>query len=198
MGLLRGTSRDDRVLFERLGFALEPEAPYEIRPDGRGGMGCEDPRVTFVPILDRFVMTYTGFGPAGPRIAIALSVDGYTWERLGLVDFASHGLPDGDDKDGGVFPGARAFAGGRALARVLPPADDAALDGGWPRRDPDAAPDAGQSARIASASPTCRSKRCQPTSAICSSPPRASIVLSPDGPWGRLKDRGGNAARAHR
>ena len=30
---------------ERLGIALEPEAEYELRPDGRGG--CEDPRVTF-------------------------------------------------------------------------------------------------------------------------------------------------------
>src|SRR5271154_2916533 len=31
---------------ERLGIALEPEAEYELRPNGGGG--CEDPRVTFV------------------------------------------------------------------------------------------------------------------------------------------------------
>src|SRR5205809_574698 len=30
---------------ERLGIALEPEADYELRPDGGG---CEDPRITFV------------------------------------------------------------------------------------------------------------------------------------------------------
>ncbi|MGZ6265272.1 MAG: hypothetical protein ACXWN4_00005, partial [Candidatus Limnocylindrales bacterium] len=42
---------------ERLGIALEPEADYELRPDGSGG--CEDPRVTFVEPLGRFVMTYT-------------------------------------------------------------------------------------------------------------------------------------------
>ena len=32
---------------ERLGYALEPQAPYEIRP--HPGYGCEDPRVTYIP-----------------------------------------------------------------------------------------------------------------------------------------------------
>jgi predicted GH43/DUF377 family glycosyl hydrolase len=88
--------------FDRLGFALEPEAPYEIRT-APGGMGCEDPRVTFIPVLDRYVMAYTAFGPDGPRIAVALSQDALRWERLGLVQFAA-GLHQGDDKDGVFFP----------------------------------------------------------------------------------------------
>ena len=88
--------------FERLGFALEPQAAYEMRT-APGGMGCEDPRVTFVPVLDRYVMAYTAFGPDGPRIAVALSQDGYRWERLGLMRFAP-GLLQGDDKDGVFFP----------------------------------------------------------------------------------------------
>ncbi|MBV9440386.1 MAG: glycosidase [Candidatus Eremiobacteraeota bacterium] len=92
----------DDVRVERRGFALEPEAPYEQRTVP-GGMGCEDPRVTFIPVLDRYVMAYTAFGPDGPRIAIALSSDGLSWERLGLVRFAP-GLPQGDDKDGVFFP----------------------------------------------------------------------------------------------
>ena len=46
---------------ERLGIALEPEADYERRPDGGGG--CEDPRITFVEPLQRYVMTYTAFPP---------------------------------------------------------------------------------------------------------------------------------------
>lgn len=104
VGLLRGTVTEDRALFERLGYALEPEAPYELRPAGHGGMGCEDPRVTFIPVLDRYVMAYTAFGLAGPRIAFALSADGYRWERLGLADFATHGLHAGDDKDAAFFP----------------------------------------------------------------------------------------------
>jgi predicted GH43/DUF377 family glycosyl hydrolase len=98
----RGVRSGDALSFERLGFVLEPDVPYEMRTIP-GGMGCEDPRVTFVPVLDRYVMAYTAFGPHGPRIAVALSNDGYRWERLGLVQFASS-LPQGDDKDGVFFP----------------------------------------------------------------------------------------------
>lgn len=86
----------------RDGFALEPQAPYELRPSP--GYGCEDPRVTFVPVLDAYVMAYTAFGPAGPRIALALSHDGITFERLGLMRFAQPGMVDGDDKDAAFFP----------------------------------------------------------------------------------------------
>ena len=102
VGLCRGVRSGDDLRFERQGFALEPQAEYEIRT-APGGMGCEDPRVTFIPVLDRYVMAYTAFGPDGPRIAVALSQDGYRWERLGLVRFAS-GLHQGDDKDGEFFP----------------------------------------------------------------------------------------------
>ena len=73
--------------FARLGYALEPEADYEVRRPNAGGMGCEDPRVTFVPVLERFVMAYTAFGPNGPRIAVALSSDGITWQRPGFGRF---------------------------------------------------------------------------------------------------------------
>jgi predicted GH43/DUF377 family glycosyl hydrolase len=102
VGMCRGQTTGDDLRFERIGFALEPSAPYELRTVA-GGMGCEDPRVTFVPVLDRYVMAYTAFGPDGPRIAIALSDDGYRWERLGLVRFAPD-LHQGDDKDGVFFP----------------------------------------------------------------------------------------------
>jgi predicted GH43/DUF377 family glycosyl hydrolase len=44
---------------ERLGIALEPEPDYELWPHGGGG--CEDPRVTFVERIKRYVMTYTAF-----------------------------------------------------------------------------------------------------------------------------------------
>ena len=100
--LCRGIRAGDGIRFERAGFALEPQAGYEQRT-APGGMGCEDPRVTFVAAIDRYVMTYTAFGPDGPRIALALSQDGERWERLGLVRFAA-GLHQGDDKDGVFFP----------------------------------------------------------------------------------------------
>ena len=90
---------------ERLGIALEPEADYELRPNGSGG--CEDPRITFVEPLRRYVMTYTAYSPVGPRIAMAISEDLLRWERLGLVTFLPHeGIEfDGvDNKDASVFP----------------------------------------------------------------------------------------------
>ncbi|GAC1496397.1 MAG: hypothetical protein NVS1B2_16680 [Vulcanimicrobiaceae bacterium] len=103
IGLVEASGPPDRPSFRRLGFALEPQAPYEVRAE-RGGLGCEDPRVTFVPALDAYVMCYTAYGPQGPRIALALSDDGYRWTRLGLVDFSAPGLPNGDDKDAAFFP----------------------------------------------------------------------------------------------
>src|SRR5476649_951252 len=89
---------------ERLGIALEPEADYERRQDGTGG--CEDPRITFVEPLRRYVMTYTAHSPNGPRIALAISEDLFRWRRLGLATFRPY---DGiefegvDNKDDSVF-----------------------------------------------------------------------------------------------
>ena len=87
IGIARGIERAEGPAFERLGIALEPEAPYERRGEP-GGYGCEDPRITFVPALDRYVMAYTAFGPLGPKIALAISTDAYVWTRLGPVTFA--------------------------------------------------------------------------------------------------------------
>jgi predicted GH43/DUF377 family glycosyl hydrolase len=101
IGRVRVTIEDGRFAVEREGFALEPREAYELRPSP--GYGCEDPRVTFVPRLQSYVMAYTAFGPAGPRIAIALSKDARTWERLGLVNMGEVGIT-GDDKDAAFFP----------------------------------------------------------------------------------------------
>jgi predicted GH43/DUF377 family glycosyl hydrolase len=73
---------------ERLGIALEPEANFERRPDGGG---CEDPRISFVEPLGRYVMTYTAFSVAGPRIALAISEDLFRWQRLGLANLLAGG-----------------------------------------------------------------------------------------------------------
>lgn len=90
---------------ERLGIALEPQESYEKRPNGGGG--CEDPRITFVASVEHYIMTYTAYGPDGPRIAMAKSKDLFTWERLGLVCFALYKPLDFnnvDDKDASFFP----------------------------------------------------------------------------------------------
>ncbi len=95
----------DPVGVERLGIALEPEADYELRPDGSGG--CEDPRVTFIEPLQRYLMTYTAWSSHGPRIALAVSQDLFHWKRLGLATFApGEGVEfsNVDDKDASLFP----------------------------------------------------------------------------------------------
>lgn len=90
---------------DRMGIALEPKEDFEGGDDGTGG--CEDPRITFVEPLRRYVMTYTALSPHGPRIALAISDDLLKWERLGLATFrpyqgiAFEGI---DNKDASVFP----------------------------------------------------------------------------------------------
>ncbi len=102
IGTIRLRESKGTIATERLGFALEPQAPYELRP--HPGYGCEDARVTYVAVLKSYVMAYTAFGPEGPRIALAISEDGYRWERLGLVRFAGSANVTGDDKDAAFFP----------------------------------------------------------------------------------------------
>jgi beta-1,2-mannobiose phosphorylase / 1,2-beta-oligomannan phosphorylase len=130
---------------ERLGIALEPEADYERSSNGGGG--CEDPRVTFVEPLQRYVMTYTALSSLGPRIALAISEDLLQWRRLGLAAFAPYRGIDFvhvSNKDASVFPVAIANHAGKMQLALLHrplfpgtcPEDTACHDG--PREvDPD-------------------------------------------------------------
>jgi len=70
---------------ERLGAVLEATESWE--KNALGG-GVEDPRITFVPSLERYLMAYTAYGPLGPRVAVAASSDLVDWERLGPVSYA--------------------------------------------------------------------------------------------------------------
>jgi predicted GH43/DUF377 family glycosyl hydrolase len=95
----------DPIDVERLGIVLEPETEYEKRPNGGGG--CEDPRITYVNCVEHYIMTYTAYGPNGPRIAMARSKDLFHWERLGLVSFSPYNEVDFngiDNKDASFFP----------------------------------------------------------------------------------------------
>lgn len=90
---------------ERLGFALEPQESYEIVEPGVGGV--EDPRITYLPLLGYYVMSYTALGPAGARIALAVSQDLHAWERLGPLHFQVIGDVDlnrCDNRDCIIFP----------------------------------------------------------------------------------------------
>ena len=59
--------------------------------------GIEDPRITYVPELKKYVIVYTAFSSSGPGVALALTEDFHTFERLGMV------LPP-EDKDAALFP----------------------------------------------------------------------------------------------
>src|ERR1700730_2137383 len=104
----------------RLGIALEPEADYELREDGSSG--CEDPRITFVEPLRRYVMTYTAHSPHGPRIALAISEDLFRWQRLGLATFRPYqgiAFEGVDNKDASVFPVAIPDPSGQLSMAIL-------------------------------------------------------------------------------
>ncbi len=102
--------RGDPRGVERLGTAIEPREFYELRPEENTG-GCEDPRITYIEACRQYVMAYCAWGGAGARLALAVSSDLLSWERLGLVDFEPREDPryrvDFDNyynKDGVLFP----------------------------------------------------------------------------------------------
>jgi predicted GH43/DUF377 family glycosyl hydrolase len=89
----------------RLDLALEPQESYEVAGPGAGGV--EDPRISYLPLLDSYIMTYVALGPLGPRIALAVSKDLHTWDRLGPLHFEATGEVDFnrcDNKDCVIFP----------------------------------------------------------------------------------------------
>ncbi len=57
--------------------------------------GIEDPRIT--PIDGKFYITYTAFGPYGPRVGIGVTEDFEHFERIALVT-------EVDNKDAVLFP----------------------------------------------------------------------------------------------
>lgn len=102
---VRFGSDGNPVDVDRLAIALEPSEPYEILL--REGGGCEDPRITYIPALDRYVMAYTALGDSGARVALAISYDLFTWQRIGLVNFTAERGVDWNaqvDKDAMFFP----------------------------------------------------------------------------------------------
>ena len=58
--------------------------------------GIEDPRITFVPELQQYVVTYTSYSRGGPGVSLALTKDFRTFERYGVI------MPP-DDKDSALL-----------------------------------------------------------------------------------------------
>jgi predicted GH43/DUF377 family glycosyl hydrolase len=59
--------------------------------------GIEDPRITYVEELGKYAIAYTAFSKGGPGVALALTEDFRSFERLGLV-------MQPEDKDAAVLP----------------------------------------------------------------------------------------------
>jgi predicted GH43/DUF377 family glycosyl hydrolase len=62
----------------------QPALAYDgTRPEEEWGV--EDPRITFVEELGRWIVTYTAFGREGPGVSLAQTEDFRTFERMGMV-----------------------------------------------------------------------------------------------------------------
>ena len=59
--------------------------------------GIEDPRITFIPELKKYAVTYTSFARGGPGVSLALTEDFKTFEHCGLV-------MSPEDKDAALLP----------------------------------------------------------------------------------------------
>lgn len=99
-------------------WAVDPEPTFRADPEGHPEelWGIEDPRITFVPELGQYAVTYTAYGKAGPGVALAMTADFRSFERLGLVM-----LPD--NKDAALLP---RRIGGRFAMLHRPIAQDGA------------------------------------------------------------------------
>lgn len=80
------------------GWVVDPEpllSPNPLVPTERWGF--EDPRITYVPELERFVITCTSYGPSGPAVFLASTADFQTVKRHGVV------MPP-EDKNAALLP----------------------------------------------------------------------------------------------
>jgi predicted GH43/DUF377 family glycosyl hydrolase len=59
--------------------------------------GIEDPRITYLPEIGKYVIVYTAYSHVGPGVALALTEDFQRFERYGMI------MPP-EDKDAALFP----------------------------------------------------------------------------------------------
>ncbi len=59
--------------------------------------GIEDPRLTYVPELNKYAVVYTAYSRDGPGVALAFTEDFHHFERLGVI------MPP-EDKDAALLP----------------------------------------------------------------------------------------------
>jgi predicted GH43/DUF377 family glycosyl hydrolase len=81
------------------GWAIDEAATLRPEPGEHPEefWGIEDPRITFVEELDKYVIAFAAFSKSGPGVALATTEDFRSFERLGLVMQPS-------DKDAALLP----------------------------------------------------------------------------------------------
>jgi predicted GH43/DUF377 family glycosyl hydrolase len=78
-------------------FDPEPLLQAAVDRDPEETWGCEDPRLTWLPEREEWVIAYTAFSRRGPLVSLATTRDFRTVRRLGPA------TPP-EDKDAAVFP----------------------------------------------------------------------------------------------
>jgi predicted GH43/DUF377 family glycosyl hydrolase len=87
-------------------FDPEPLLRADVDHDPEETWGCEDPRLTWVPERDEWIIAYTAYSRRGPLVSLAMTRDFRTVRRLGPA------MPP-EDKDAAIFP--RRFDGRWAM-----------------------------------------------------------------------------------
>jgi len=86
------------------GWEIDPEPT--LMPDPKNYpeeiWGIEDPRITWLPDLGKYAVTYVSYSRGGPGVSLALTTDFKTFERLGVI-------LSPEDKDAALLP--RQFGG---------------------------------------------------------------------------------------
>ncbi|GAK53024.1 glycosidase PH1107-related [Candidatus Moduliflexus flocculans] len=81
------------------GWQIDAEPTFMPEPEHfpEEAWGIEDPRITYIPELERYAVVYTAYTREGPGVALALTDDFRQFERYGLI------MPP-DDKDATLLP----------------------------------------------------------------------------------------------
>lgn len=80
-------------------WQIDPQPTLQAEPDKYPEelWGIEDPRITFVPELNKYAIVYTAYSREGPGVALAFTEDFRTFERCGVI------MPP-EDKDAALLP----------------------------------------------------------------------------------------------
>ena len=81
------------------GWQIDPQPTMPADPERfpEELWGIEDPRITFVPELNKYAIVYTAYSKDGPGVALAMTDDFHSFDRIGLI------MPP-EDKDAALLP----------------------------------------------------------------------------------------------